>query len=242
MSTAEEDDGRLREAFAALAPEADTVARMQVRVLDGHERRSRSIWREWWSLLRARPLANGALIAAAALILYFTTPLGLVPGLLRQTGAEPQHASIEAPGARPHHFSNTELSRRSRNGAPLHRNSSRIGASPSRTVSAGVPNDPGHRGPWGPAPPLLAPAPLRPCALRPYAPAHQRPCAPAPLRPCAHGQPGNRATGQPGNRATGQPGNRATRQPGNPATRQPGNPATRQPGVLTCRRPDRFRA
>jgi hypothetical protein len=124
MSTAEEDDTRLREAFTALSPTADAVARMQVRVIEGHEKRTRSLWLEWWSLLRARPIANGALVAAAALILYFTTPLGLVPGLLRPTSTEPQHASIDASEARPHHFSSVELSRRSRSGALPHRKQS----------------------------------------------------------------------------------------------------------------------
>jgi hypothetical protein len=135
MSTVEEEDGRLRGAFGALAPDADAVARMQVRVLAGHEQRSRSVFREWWNLLRARPLANGALIAAAALVLYFTTPLGLVPGLLGQPATEAVHASIDAPGARPLHFSRDEHSRRSRSGAPLHRNKSQARVQPRRTPS-----------------------------------------------------------------------------------------------------------
>jgi len=83
MSTPAEEDRKLTGAYAALEPDAPARARMQVRVLDGHERRPRSLWREWLNLLRARPIANGALIAAAAVILWVTTPLGAIPLLPR---------------------------------------------------------------------------------------------------------------------------------------------------------------
>jgi hypothetical protein len=76
------DDVALTRAFDALAANAPGVARMQVRVLEGYERRSRSLAREWLGLLRARPLANSAWLAAAAAILLVSTPLGAVTRLL----------------------------------------------------------------------------------------------------------------------------------------------------------------
>ncbi len=80
MSAAE--DQKLTEAFVELSPEPVRVARMQVRVVAGYDARPKSLALEWWSLLRARPLTNGALMAAAALILFFTTPMGALAGLL----------------------------------------------------------------------------------------------------------------------------------------------------------------
>jgi hypothetical protein len=96
MSTPAEEDVKLAEAFAALEPEPAARARMQVRVLEGHAQRSRALWREWLDLLYARPLANGALIAAAGLALFFTTPLGLLPSLLRAASGAPL-SSARAP-------------------------------------------------------------------------------------------------------------------------------------------------
>ncbi len=80
MST---DDQQMSALFEVLTPAPARQARMQVRVLAGHEARPRSIALEWWSLLRARPVTNGALMAAAALILVFTSPLGALASLLR---------------------------------------------------------------------------------------------------------------------------------------------------------------
>ena len=37
---------------------------------------------EWIELLKLRPAANSALVLAAAVVLYFTTPLGALAGLL----------------------------------------------------------------------------------------------------------------------------------------------------------------
>jgi hypothetical protein len=83
-----DDDRRLHEAFAALEPAPAATARMQVRVVAAHDARPRSLWLEWWSLLRARPVANGALMAVAAVLLFFLTPLGVLPALL-QRGSGP---------------------------------------------------------------------------------------------------------------------------------------------------------
>lgn len=98
-----EEDLKLAEAFGALAPSPIRQARMQVRILEGHAARPRSLVLEWWSLLRARPIANGALIAVAAAILFFTTPLGALPGLLRggdQLAAITAKTDVEcAPGS-----------------------------------------------------------------------------------------------------------------------------------------------
>ncbi len=96
MSSTEEDR-KLSEAFAALEPAPATVARMQVRVVAGHDARPRSLWLEWWSLLRARPLANGALMAVAAVLLFFLTPLGALPALLQRGSGPNPLAMRESP-------------------------------------------------------------------------------------------------------------------------------------------------
>lgn len=41
-----------------------------------------SLAAEWIELLKLRPAANSALVAAAALVLYFTTPLGALAAAL----------------------------------------------------------------------------------------------------------------------------------------------------------------
>ncbi len=41
-----------------------------------------SLTAEWIELLRLRPAANSALVLAAAVVLYFTTPLGALAGLI----------------------------------------------------------------------------------------------------------------------------------------------------------------
>jgi hypothetical protein len=84
MSPLQPEDRPLVEVFAGLEPPAERVARLQVRVLQGYEARSRSLWREWLSLLRARPLAHGAWALAAVLVVGFSTPLAAVPGALAQ--------------------------------------------------------------------------------------------------------------------------------------------------------------
>jgi len=76
------DDRRLHGHFASLAPPESTVARLQVRVLEGYDARPRSLWREWLNLLAGRPVGNTAWVAAAAAALFFTTPLGALPRLL----------------------------------------------------------------------------------------------------------------------------------------------------------------
>jgi hypothetical protein len=82
-----DEDLKLTEAFGALTPAPATQARMQVRIVAAYDARPRSLAREWWSLLRARPFTHGGLIALAAMILFFTTPLGALAGLLRRCGA-----------------------------------------------------------------------------------------------------------------------------------------------------------
>jgi len=41
-----------------------------------------SLTAEWIELFKLRPAANSALMVAAAVVLYFTTPLGVLAGLL----------------------------------------------------------------------------------------------------------------------------------------------------------------
>ncbi len=75
-----EDDSerRLHEKVGSLTPRDAVVARMQVRVLEGYEARPRSLWREWLGLLESRPLKHGALVAMAAALVLFSSPLAAV--------------------------------------------------------------------------------------------------------------------------------------------------------------------
>lgn len=79
-----DEDERLVAQYRALSPSLPQVARLQVRVLDGWERRPRPLWREWVNLLRARPLQNTGWMVTATLILFFTTPLGAIASALLQ--------------------------------------------------------------------------------------------------------------------------------------------------------------
>jgi hypothetical protein len=83
--------------FGVLTPAPARQARLQVRTLEGYEARPRSLALEWWSLFRARPIANGALIAVAALILVFTTPLGALAELLGRTPLRGSLAAARSP-------------------------------------------------------------------------------------------------------------------------------------------------
>src|SRR5687768_12432148 len=80
MSIETAEDVALSRAFESLEPKAPRVARMQARVLDGYHARSRSLTREWWSLLRARPLTNAGWVLAAVAVLFVTTPLSALMG------------------------------------------------------------------------------------------------------------------------------------------------------------------
>jgi hypothetical protein len=62
------------------------------------EEAPRSLWAEWVGLILSRPLANGAWVAAAAAVLLLTTPLGALPGLLRDPGQEARAAASSGSG------------------------------------------------------------------------------------------------------------------------------------------------
>ena len=86
MTTPDDQDARLEEAFEALEPVSGEVARMRAhlhRELEGH---TRSLVAEWVELLRVRPFAHGGLALAAACALLLTTPVGAVLGALVQQG------------------------------------------------------------------------------------------------------------------------------------------------------------
>ncbi len=87
--TPEREDILLGEAFDALGPSSERVAEMERRLFAALEVRDalsppkqspvRALAAEWLELLRTRPVANGALVAAAALVLALTSPLALLP-------------------------------------------------------------------------------------------------------------------------------------------------------------------
>src|SRR5258706_15113815 len=82
MTAMDPDDARLSAAFATLAPNLAQTVRMESLVLEGLERQPPSLVAEWWGLLSARPVVNTGWVIAATLVLFVTTPLGAVPGLL----------------------------------------------------------------------------------------------------------------------------------------------------------------
>ena len=61
--------------FDLLSPNEAQISRMQVRVVEGYEQRPKSLWREWLGMLQARPVKNGVLVAMAAALVLFTSPV-----------------------------------------------------------------------------------------------------------------------------------------------------------------------
>jgi hypothetical protein len=95
-------DEQMQQAFEALSPTPAQVESIRARVIDRYQAAPRSLWREWLELFIARPVANGALIAAAACVLWLTTPLGALFSALRAAGAEPPaRAAACPPGLHP---------------------------------------------------------------------------------------------------------------------------------------------
>jgi hypothetical protein len=72
----EEPDPQERAAWEALAPDEDSQRRMERAVLAAHAIQHRPLTDEWLELLRARPIANTLLLAAAAAVLLLATPIG----------------------------------------------------------------------------------------------------------------------------------------------------------------------
>lgn len=61
--------------FDVLSPSDAQVSRMQVRVIEGYEQRPKSLWREWFGILQARPVKNGVLVLMAAALVLFSSPV-----------------------------------------------------------------------------------------------------------------------------------------------------------------------
>lgn len=76
------EERRLADLMHALDPSPGAEARMQAAVFRALDAPVQSLAAEWIELLRVRPAANGALVLAAGLVLYFTTPLGALAALL----------------------------------------------------------------------------------------------------------------------------------------------------------------
>jgi hypothetical protein len=74
--TTEEPDPQERAAWDALAPDEGARQRMERAVLAAYAIQHRPLTDEWLELLRARPLANTLLLAAAAAVLLLATPVG----------------------------------------------------------------------------------------------------------------------------------------------------------------------
>lgn len=70
------------DAIRALDPTTEQVAQMQRAVERGLDARPPSLVREWVDLLRARPVANGALAIAASIALGLATPAGALAWML----------------------------------------------------------------------------------------------------------------------------------------------------------------
>lgn len=91
-------DPVLSRAFEVFSPSPGQVARVDAAVRARLASRKRTIAGEWWALLRARPLVNGAWMAVGAAVLLATTPLAAAPALWKRLGAAPPVA-IESAGA-----------------------------------------------------------------------------------------------------------------------------------------------
>lgn len=90
-----EHESQEEQRFAALMhvldPSPEAEARMETALLQALDAApdeapeaapEQSLTAEWIELLKLRPAANSALVLAAAVVLYFTTPLGALAGLL----------------------------------------------------------------------------------------------------------------------------------------------------------------
>lgn len=81
-------DERLTEAFRAFEPTNEAVTRVEAGVMAALDARSAleaplpSLAREWLDLVASRPVANTALLVAAAAMLLITTPLAALPFML----------------------------------------------------------------------------------------------------------------------------------------------------------------
>ena len=82
----------IQRAFETLEPSPNTRAALQARVEAAYQARPRALWLEWLNVLRGRPLVNGAWAAAAALVLFVTTPLSALPLAL----LPPKVASVQS--------------------------------------------------------------------------------------------------------------------------------------------------
>ncbi len=88
MSTTEP----LQQAFTTLSASKETVEQMAPNVMTAWQARPRALWREWLDVLWAAPLRNGAWVAAAAVVLFYS-PLGsLISALLSIQKSEVMHA------------------------------------------------------------------------------------------------------------------------------------------------------
>jgi hypothetical protein len=82
---------QLAELMRALDPPPGAEERMQAVLFQALDAASfaepevapeQSLTAEWIELFKLRPAANSALMVAAAVVLYFTTPLGALAGLI----------------------------------------------------------------------------------------------------------------------------------------------------------------
>ena len=71
-----------RAAWDAVGPDEASLLRMESVVLAAYTVQHRSLAVEWLELLRARPLTNTLLFAAAAAVLLLATPLGALFALV----------------------------------------------------------------------------------------------------------------------------------------------------------------
>jgi hypothetical protein len=78
MTPLDPDDRALAERFAVLTPPRPLLARGDQAVRRAVLEQQTSLSSEWVAMLRARPVANGLLVAAAAAALLLASPLGSV--------------------------------------------------------------------------------------------------------------------------------------------------------------------
>lgn len=101
-------DPRLTRGFEVLSPRPEQVLRIDAAVRARLAAGTWSLGREWWDLLRARPLVNGAWVVAAALALIASTPLAAAPAIWSRISQAPPGIAVIAatqqspsPGAGP---------------------------------------------------------------------------------------------------------------------------------------------
>lgn len=101
MSTTDFDaeERAVADAMAWMDPSPAVQRTMRLAVLADLEAEETSLWAEWWSLLRVRPVGGPLLAVVAVALVLLSSPLASLP--LAVLGAVQDHVDDDLQGLRP---------------------------------------------------------------------------------------------------------------------------------------------